>query len=88
MCVTDEHGIHSFYAFIYAAQFRNPIFLVRKDARRMRGSPNVPTAARHNSWVIITGATFCAVRIYVPGFSADSAAEQSAELQIQRVFFR
>lgn len=53
----------------------------------MRGSLKVPTAARHISWVIITGVTFCAVCIYVLGFSAESAADQSAELQIQRVFF-
>lgn len=26
VCVTDEHGIHSFYAFIHAAHFRNLFF--------------------------------------------------------------
>lgn len=91
MCVSVCHGLNTEYtvfnAFIHAAQFRSPIyFLVRKDARRMRGSPNVPTAARHISWVIVTGVTFCAVRIYVLGLSAESAADQSAEPQIQRVF--
>lgn len=49
-------------------------------------SLNVSTAVRDIYWVIIKGVTFCAVYIYAPSLSAESAADQSAELQIQRVF--
>lgn len=83
MCVTDDHKIDSFYAFIHAAHFHNPYFFVRKDARRMR-SLNVSTAVRDIYW-LIQGVTFCAVYIYAPSLSAEPAADQSAELQIQRV---
>lgn len=67
MCVTDDHKIDSFYAFIHAAHFHNPYFFVRKDARRMR-SLNVSTAVRDIYW-LIQGVTFCAVYIYAPSLS-------------------